>query len=170
MSSGERSWIDDLRDRQLGNRAQAISAALEEIDAIHRGPFVGWLDGREEQGALFVVVIGDGTPYSVRGDFDPPPSPNRPDDERQSESELSVVPITKHARFTFATTWVAHRWEDAGSIRRRWIFQFPDRSDHPLELESLPPGFPQPRYDDPTPFARALAAEIVRAQRTGDGA
>jgi hypothetical protein len=162
-------WLKTVHDH-LGTQTAAIRAALDDVRELCGESAIGWVERPrgQLQGRVTVYVLADGFLHRVSGDLDPIPDAQSPGNRVESTCEYKVQPLTAAANYTVSVTArlaPPHGTYEArvvGSVSK-WRFtglgQFGS-----IVFESLP--LEQSHYGpDPTPFAKALVAEILRIKR-----
>jgi enamine deaminase RidA (YjgF/YER057c/UK114 family) len=159
--NGKMSGAWDAIREQLGDRTETIREALGDVEAICGSSPIGWVHRGDEE-KVTVYVLDAGVLHRVNGVLEARASDLGEAPPRTCEHQMAA--ITKDARCTLNVTR-QQRANSTDVITRRWLFQvgtFP-------ELEVKWAG--ERAQSDPTPFARALAAEIASVgsrEREGD--
>jgi hypothetical protein len=150
-------WLADLRGL-LGERTEAIRAALGDIAALCDSSAVGWRASPAPDQNVTIYVVGSGVLYRLTGQREPEINNSNPDAERTSRCEVKPMLIRSDWKFCLDVAWKFRpNQSEKNKIRRTWTFGIG-------ELEPLVIECPQQHtVVDPTPFVRGLAVGIVNA-------
>jgi hypothetical protein len=169
-------WFEKIGN-DLGMQAEGVRAALRYIRSVCGSSGTAWVESAREvlQGPVTVYVLAEGVLHRVVGAKDRPPDARDPGAYTESECKYTIQPIRKSANYTVTVatrigsqTGIPGRSNPLGTVRS-WRFTGLGAFGT-LEFASPRPDRHPPGGPDPTLFAEALTAEILRIkQRRPDG-
>jgi hypothetical protein len=156
--------LDEIRQR-LGDRRQTVALALNDVRGLCAADpkAVGWVDdhGDQRETEVTVYVLAGEVLYVITGTQDAVPDQSNLNDAAVTESAYSALPVSPEAAWS-ATIKQSATATGGGSTARRWSFRL-GRDKDVVEL-AYEIGQPCWKGPDPTTFANALIAAIIRAQ------
>jgi hypothetical protein len=158
------SWLSETRSK-LRHQSEAIAEALDDLaatlgDRSDRGPAT-WVKLQHGE-SVTVYVLTPRLLHRFSGKPDPPTG-SQPDEPRESACEYRTFPITPYATFWLSVT-VKAAGEHVRTVDRHWTFRIGDDPGQSIDIATSTKK--QDVIDDPTLFARALAATVAAVSAT----